>query len=124
MDAQKKGALEEHLQELRTGIIVANFLPECRKMFSEVEYSRINDKAERDSVSGVDELVKILLTKTDKEFDGFCKVLSANGYEHWARRLKDRVQEKDCTHGNTPKQPGEQVQAEGECCFTLIHALS
>lgn len=87
MEWHKKSALKEHHQELRTGVIVTNVLPEFRQMLTDVEYSRIEDKT--DNVSAVDELVKILLSKTDREFDGFCEILRENGYDHWARKLKE-----------------------------------
>ena len=80
MDTQKKSALKEHQQKLRTGIIIAYFLPGFRQMLTDVEYLRIKDKM--DNLSAVDELMEILLTKTDTEFDGFCEILRANGYEH------------------------------------------
>ena len=93
MDSQKKlQALKEHHQDLRTGIIVANILPEFRQMLTDVEYSRIEDKT--DNVSAVDELVKTLLTKTDTEFDEFCEILRANRYAHWARKLEESEQQR------------------------------
>lgn len=93
MEAQKKRALKECHQELRTGIIPANFWPACQKLFTDIECSRIASKT--DKVDAVDEQVKILLTKTDREFDGFCEILNANGYEHWAKKLRESAQDKE-----------------------------
>ena len=87
MESHKKRALKEHHQGLRTGIIVTNFLPEFRQMLTDVEYSRIKDKT--DNVSAVDELMEILLTKADREFDDFCAILRVNGYQHWSRKLEE-----------------------------------
>ena len=99
MDAQKKSALKDHHQELRTGIIVANILPEFRQMLTDVEYSRIEDTT--GNVSAVDELVKILLTKTGREFDGFCEILRANRYEHWAKKLEVTAQDQQDPRSST-----------------------
>lgn len=82
-----KESLNEHHQELRTGIIVCNFSPELHKLpLTEIERARIEDKP--DNVSRVDELIRILLTKTKEHFDMFCSVLEENGYKHWADRLR------------------------------------
>ena len=133
MEAQKERALKEHWQKLRTRIIVANFLPACRKFLTDVEYSRIEGKTV--NVEAVDELWKILLTKADREFDMFCGILEANGYEHWAKELRQSAkdeegivlesqpqaeaerrtepQKADESHASTPKISGEKV-CEGE----------
>ena len=79
--------LKVNHQKLRTGIIVVNFLPELRSLFTDVEYSQVESKL--DNVAQVDEVVKILLTKTGKHFDEFCEILERNGYQVWAKRLRN-----------------------------------
>ena len=74
---------------LRTGIIVRNLLPSLRPLLTEVEYFRVMGREE--NVSQVDELVRILRTKENRHFDGFCKALEENGYEHLARKLKKGI---------------------------------
>ena len=74
---------------LQSGLIVENFLPTLRSLLTKVEYSRVDDKG--DSVAKVDELVRILLTKEYKHFEGFCTALAKNGYEHWAEKLRKEV---------------------------------
>ena len=125
MEAQKKWALQKCHQELRTDIILANFWPACRKLLTEVEYLWIASKT--NNVSAVDELVEILLTKTDREFDGFCEILNANGYEHWAKKLRESAQDKEGgVHGEpeplkmdnsrvTSTLNGSGARPEGEC---------
>ena len=82
-----KEALNKHHQELRTGILVHNFLPDLKGLpLTDTEYAQICDKA--GNVFQVDELIEILRTKTRAHFDKFCSVLEENGYQHWARRLK------------------------------------
>ena len=74
-------------QELRTGILVKNILPSLRPYLTDIEYSQVRDQT--GNVAQVDELVKILLTKENRHFNGFCRVCERNGYSHWARRLKE-----------------------------------
>ena len=85
-DEDWRMALKVNHQKLRTGIIVAYFLPELRLLFTDVEYSQVESKL--DNVAQVDEVVRILLTKTGKHFDKFCEILECNGYPNWAKRLR------------------------------------
>ena len=87
MEDSKKDSLKQHQQELRTGVVVRNFLPALRMLLTDVEYSRI--KSHMDNVDMVDELIDILLTKENRHFDGFCAALQNNGYEYWADKLKN-----------------------------------
>ena len=84
-------SLKKHHNELRSGILIANFLPALRLLLTDVEYIRIEEKEGR--IDKVDELVKILLTKDESTFDGFCSILEKNGYRHWARILKGKGKE-------------------------------
>ena len=78
-----------HHQSLRTGVVLKNILPALRIQLTPVEYSGVEDK--EGNVAKVDELVRILLTKEDKHFEGFCTALDNNGYEHWAKTLRGEV---------------------------------
>ena len=73
---------------LRTGILVENILPALRPMLTPTEYSRVAEKSS--NVDGVDELVKILLTRDESTFLKFCKALEHNGYSHWSQALQLR----------------------------------
>lgn len=90
MDERRKVVLKENHQSLRTGILVRNILPALRSLLTDIEYSRISDN--EDNVSGVDELIAVLLTKENSHFERFCAALQENGYEHWAKRLLEDVQ--------------------------------
>ena len=91
MDERRRGALMTHHQSLRTGVVLKNILPALRihSMLTPVEYSGVEDK--EGNVAKVDELIRILLTKEDKHFEGFCTALDNNGYEHWAKTLRGGV---------------------------------
>ena len=91
MDERRKEALRKHQQNLRTGILVENILPTLRSLLTEVEYSRV--RAGEDNISRVDELVEILLTKENRHFEKVCVALERNGYKHWAKSLREEVDE-------------------------------
>ena len=134
MDEGKKKALRQHHQAFRTGVIVANFLPACRHLFTDIEYSRVEDKVSS-NVSAVDELIKILLTKGDSEFDGFCTVLRECRYADWARKFEEtaaapspgssrkEVSQADGSYSSSsPKQTGEQVQDQSDLLSYMLSA--
>ena len=91
MDESKKGSLRRHHQDFRTGIRVENILPALRSVLTDVEYVRVRQR--ENNTSRVDVLIDILLTKEDRHFDAFCDALEKNGYEHWARKLQEKVDE-------------------------------
>ena len=88
MDGDRQQALKEFHQRLRSGLLVENVLPALRpyNYLTDVEYLQV--EARQGNVAQVDELVKILLTKENSHFDGFCRVLEQNGYRHWATELR------------------------------------
>ena len=85
-DTTWKASVRKHHNALRTNIYVANVLPALRTLLTDVEYLCVD--AKEGDVARVDELVKILLTKDESAFDGFCSALEENGYPHLARKLK------------------------------------
>ena len=86
MDEVRRLALIDNHQKLRTRLIVVNILPDLRPYLTEVEYSQVESKS--GNVAQVDELLEILLTKENRHFHGFCRVLEHNGYRHWAQQLR------------------------------------
>ena len=126
MDPQWKRTLKKYHNDLRTGIIVSLFAPVLWNVpLTDVEYSNVQSK--NDNVSAVDELITILLTKTEKEFYSLCDILRGNGYAHWANRLEEEARSSkaekegakppkaDESHvTGTPKPPREQVLKECE----------
>ena len=66
-----------------------NILPAFRPHLTDIEYLRVENQP--GNVAQVDELVKILLTKENKDFDEFCRVCELHGYPYWARQLKADV---------------------------------
>ena len=89
MDDARKRALREHHSDLRTGIRVNNLLPDLHcdagGFLTDVESPTISSKS--CNVSQVDELIVILLTKENRDFDSFCRVLKKGGYSGWSERL-------------------------------------
>ncbi len=81
-----------HHHSLRSLLIMQNILPALRPILTGVEYYRVDGK--EDNVAQVDEFIKILLTKEFRHFETFCTVLANNGYEHWAKTLREEVREK------------------------------
>ena len=132
MEDSKKTALKALHPQLRAGIILTHILPDCRKppeqLLTDVEYLRVFDKTTRDRISAVDEFVHILLTKSDREFDLLCEILSTNGYSHWAKDLRVRAQANNGrSHGiGSHIQSGVEVWDGSECYHTLgslLHCL-
>lgn len=89
MDDARKSAIRKHHSDLRTGIIVKNLLPDLHcaagGFLTDVESLTISSKT--CNVSQVDEVVAVLLTKEDRDFDSFCRVLKKGGYSRWSERL-------------------------------------
>ena len=85
--------LKKYHQDLRSGLLVDNFLPALRPLLTDVEYLRVDGR--EDNVAKVDKLVEILLTKEDRHFERFCVVLEQNGYKDWAMRLREDAYEEE-----------------------------
>ena len=84
-----RGALMTHHHSLRSLLIIQNILPALHSILTDVAYSQVDDK--EGNVAQIDEFIKILLTKEFRHFDTFCTVLANNGYEHWAKTLREKV---------------------------------
>ena len=114
---------QAHLIGLWLGVTDAKNAAVLRELLTDVEYSRVLSKT--DDMYAVDELVKILLAKTDmyRKFDGICEILREHGYERWARKLEE-AQSFQEIHGakrpktdkspvtGTPNPPREQLGEE------------
>lgn len=89
MDDPRRKSLRRYNSDLRAGVIVNNFLPDLHcdagGFLTEVEYTTITSKS--CNVSQVDELVTILLTKENGDFDSFCRVLEKSGHRSWSEKL-------------------------------------
>ena len=89
MDAAKKRAIRMHHQDLRTGVIVNNFLPSLHRdaggFLTDFESQEVSSKTSNSSQ--IDELIQFLLTKEDKAFDLFCRILEKNDYQSWSEKL-------------------------------------
>ena len=86
-----RGALMKLHQSLRSGLILQNILPALRPLLTDVEYCQVDGKI--GNVAQVDEFIRILLTKEFRHFETFCAVLASNGYEDWAKTLREEVRE-------------------------------
>lgn len=86
-----KTTVKKYHNELRTNILIANVLPALHPVLTDAEYIRVDEKECR--IDSIDELVRILLTKDHTTFAGFCSALEANGYPHWASKLRENSEE-------------------------------
>ena len=93
LEEARKEAFRVYQEHLRTEVIVARILHDCRQLLTEVEYSLVRDKSEDDNESAMDELIKVLLTKEANDFDWFCLALRKNGYSDWATQLEAKARE-------------------------------
>ena len=87
MDEGRRQALRDNHQDLRSGLIIKNILPDLRPYLTDFEYVQVEDQPY--NVDQVDKLVDILLRKEDRHFDGFCRVCEHNGYQHWEQWLRE-----------------------------------
>ena len=89
MDAAHKKTLRRYNPELRNGIIVNNLLPDLHRdaggFLTDVESLAVSSK--RCNVGQVDELITILLTKENTDFDSFCHILKKGDYRRWSEVL-------------------------------------
>ena len=83
-------------KQVKTSVTVSEVLQGCGKFLTDVEYSRVDDKSKADSDSAVDELIKIFLSKEDKDFDIICSTLRGNGYEKLVAMLKEEATAEKC----------------------------
>ena len=90
MDDRRKRALHLYHSDLRTGITVTHFLPKLHSdaggFLSDVETSVISDKG--GNVEQVDELIRVLVRKENRDFDYFCDVLMQEGHQSCSDRMK------------------------------------
>ena len=102
MDDRKKKALRQCHSDLRTGITVTHFLPKLHidagGFLSDVEFSEISAKKASGNVEQVDELIRVLLEKEDKDFDYFCDILEKEGYRSCSNKLKVAASVRKRTH--------------------------
>ena len=86
MSTVYKQALRNNQQKIAGGIIVENILSNLRPYLTKVEHLQVERKV--GNVAQVNELFRILLMKENQHFEGFCDVLEATGYQHWAQELR------------------------------------
>ena len=79
-------ALRDYQEKIAGVLIVKNIISELEPYLTKVEYSQVESKL--GNRAQVDELFRILLTKGNRHFKGFCHVLEANGYQHWVQLLR------------------------------------
>ena len=81
-----KQALRDYQVKIAGVLIVNNIISDLKPYLTKVEYLQVKSKL--GNMTQVDELFRILLTKGNGHFKGFCHVLEANGYQHWAQQLQ------------------------------------
>ena len=91
MDESRRKALQRCHQDLRTHITVKDFLPslhvDADGFLTDMESGRIRKYT--GNMEQVDELINILVTKENKDFDHFCVVLEKEGYHVWSKKLRE-----------------------------------
>lgn len=91
MDFSRESSLRRHHFAMRRTIKVHNLLPHLLRseggFLTDEENAIVRD--ESDNVNQVDELVKLLLTKEEGDFELFCNVLEKHGYKSWSEKLKE-----------------------------------
>ena len=95
MDFPRESALRRQHLALRRSISVISLLRYLRcsegGFLTEEEYASITDQS--DNAEQVDELIKVLLTKKDKDFEWFCDILKKHSYKWWSEKLKEAAGE-------------------------------
>ena len=90
MDDSRRKALRQCQQDLRMLIRVNDFLPSlhvhARGFLNDVESDSI--RKHKGYVKQVDELVDILVTKENKDFNHFCIILEKNGCNVSSEKLR------------------------------------
>lgn len=88
MDDRRAEALLRHRSYLKC-ITANNLLPDLRSgaLLTDAESARISSKS--DNTNQVYELIDLLLTKGNEDFDKFILVLKRHGYKSMAKRLKN-----------------------------------
>ena len=79
-------ALRDYQEKIAGVLIVENIISDLEPYLTKEEYLQVKSKLE--NMAQVDELFRILLTKENRHFKGFCHVLEDNGYQHWAQQLR------------------------------------
>lgn len=91
MDFPRESALRGQHLAMRQSISVSNVLRDLRcgegGFLTEEEYASITDQS--DNAEQMDELMKVLLTKKDKDFESFCNLLEKHSYRWWSEKLKE-----------------------------------
>ena len=89
MNDSRRKALRQCHQDLRRQIAVTDFLPslhvDADGFLTDSESGRI--RKHTGNMEQVDELIEILVTKENKDFDHFCVVLEKDGYHVWSEKL-------------------------------------
>ena len=83
-------ALRDYQEEIAGVLIVNSILSDLEPYLTKVEYLQVESKF--GNMAQVDELFRILLTKGNWHFKGFCHVLEDNGYQHWAQQLRSSTE--------------------------------
>ena len=81
-----KQALRDYQEKIAEVLIVKNIISDLEPYLTQVEYLQVESKS--GNMAQVNELFRILLTKGNRHFKGFCHVLEDNGYQHWAQQLR------------------------------------
>ena len=107
-----KQALRDYQEKIAEVLIVKNIISDLEPYLTQVEYLQVESKS--GNMAQVNELFRILLTKGNRHFKGFCHVLEDNGYQHWAQQLRSS------TDGAETEGTYVGVLSLGACTVFLI----
>ena len=120
-----KQALRDYQEKIGGVLIVENIISDLEPYLTKVEYLQVESKS--GNKAQVDELFRILLTKGNRHFEGFCHVLEGNGYQHWAQQLRSSTDgaETEGTYVGALNLGSCTVLLIRDCCrHTTLHTIS
>ena len=103
-----KQALRDYQEKIAGVLIVQNIISDLEPYLTKVEYLQVKSKL--GNMAQVDELFRILLTKGNRHFKGFCHVLEDNGYQHCVQQLRssiDGAETEGADQDSAPTAPSE-----------------
>ncbi len=119
-----KQALRDYQEKIAGVLIVENIISDLRPYLTNEEYLQVKSKL--GNKSQVDELFRILLTKGNRHFKGFCHALEDNGYQHWAQQLRSSTDgaETEGAYVGALKLGSCTVLLIRDCCrHTTLHTV-
>ena len=116
--------MRDYQAKIAEVLIVENIISDLEPYLTKEEDLQLKSKL--GNMAQVDELFRILLTKENRHFKGFCHVLEDNGYQHWAQQLRSSTDgaETEGTYVAAPNLSAYTVLLIRVCCrHTTLHTI-